>query len=199
MAIKTRSELNIAFAKGKRPKEQDFKDWQESYYHKDEDAIQVTGWTLRSFFKDLRAEGLAITAGGTVYVDIPVAATRLNKFRIIGKGTGVPPGATFTINVNLGFFSDTSVLNLNPITITTNNPLPNGNFFHPLLGAPATLFNTTSTQIFDKTFDFVANGINVMLNFSQVRFLRLTVSIVSGQFPNTLADPSYVYYGLEFE
>ena len=200
MAIQPRGFLRTQFTQGRRPKQQDFWDWLDSFYHKGEDTIKTAGWQFRSFFKDLRAEGVAITTGGVTVVDIPSGATRLKKIRVLGKGT--PSPAPFTITTSLVYYSDKNVPGLNGVP-SSGNPFPTNFFAHFLLGfssvPPATFTIVTPGPQFDGTFDFASIPKDVFMDFIQARFLVLTIRITSGSFPNTALDPSYVYYGLEFE
>ncbi len=200
MAIKSRGDLKNKFLTGLRPKQQDFHDWLESFYHKVEDPIKLAGWQFRSFFKDLRAEGTAITTGGSSVIDIPAGATRLKRIRVLGRGTPAP--APFTITTSLVYFSDKNIPALNGVP-SIGNPFPTTFFAHFLLGissVPLTNFTiVTAGPQFDGTFDFATIPKDVFMDFIQARFLVLTIRITSGSFPNTAADPSYVYYGFEFE
>lgn len=202
MAIKSRVDLKASFTKGKRPKEQEFWDWQESYYHKVEDPIKVGGWQFRSFFKDLRAEGLTILNGGLAVVDIPLGVTRLKRIRVFGKGTITAPALSFTITVSLQYYSDKLIPSLNGVP-SPGNPFPSTFFAHPLLGLgtvpPLNFTIVSATPAFDSIVDFTAIPKDLFLDFIAVRFFRLGITIATGTFPNTAGDPSYVYYGLEYE
>lgn len=199
MAIMSKADLQAAFSKGKRPKESQFWDWQDSYYHKTEDPIKITGWQFRSFFKDLRSDGFPILNGGFTIVDIPVSVTKLKKVRVFGKATANSP-APFTIRVSLAYYCDKLIPSLNGVP-STGNPFPTSFFAHPLVGngTPTPFTITSSVPAFDGTFDFASIPKNVILEFIQVRFMQVTVQITAGTFPNTAIDPSYVYYGLEYE
>src|SRR5450759_2748143 len=118
MAIKSRADLKVSFTQGRRPKQQEFWDWQESYYHKTEDAIKVGGWQFKSFLKELRAEGTAITTGGFCILDIPFGVSKLKSVRVMGKAT--PNVASFTITTSLSYFSDKLVPSLNGVPATGN-------------------------------------------------------------------------------
>jgi len=203
MAVQLRSNLRNSFTAGKRPKQQEFWDWLDSFYHKTEDAIKTTGWQFRSFFKDLRADGVTFPAAGitsgTTIIDIPFGATTLKKIRVFGRATAtVPP---FTISVVLTYFSDLKIISLSGVN-STGNPFPTAGFFAHFLTGPASIplltFNiTTAGPEFSQVFDFVAVGKIIPLDFTQVRFLALTISIANGKF--SPPDPNYVYYGFEYE
>jgi hypothetical protein len=209
MAIKSRADLKISFTKGRRPKQQEFWDWQESYYHKTEDPIKIGGWQFRSFFKDMRAEGITITTngvgsttGGSSAIDIPMGVTRLKRIRVMGRGTPAVAATPFTITTSLVYFSDKNLPALNGV-VSTGNPFPTTMFAHFLLGInsiPLTNFtiNTVGPQ-FDGIFDFATIPKDVFMDFTQARSLVLTIRITNGTFPNTAVDPSYIYCGLEYE
>src|SRR4051812_15856519 len=114
MAIQTRAFLKNQFLTGKRPKQQDFQDWMDSYYHKTDDALNITGWQFRSFLKDVRAEGAVITNGGTTMVDIPPSVSVLKSIRVFGSGSKVP-NVAFSVTVSLIYFSDKLIAALNGI------------------------------------------------------------------------------------
>src|SRR6185503_10182605 len=99
MAVLSRGVLKPLFTKGQRPKEQHFHDWLDSFYHKTEDAINISGWMFRSFFKDLRADGNPITNGGISMIDIPLSASRLRAVRVFGNGQRTVLANPFTITV----------------------------------------------------------------------------------------------------
>ena len=196
MPIKSRADLNISFTQGKRPKQQEFWDWQDSYYHKGEDTIKVGGWHSRSFLKDLRADGKAITNGGFSIIEIPVGVTRLKSIYVTGRGTGAP----FTITTSLVYACDKLIPPLNGAA-SAGNPFPTNFFLYPIIGLgsnpAATYVINSATANFGPgllPFDITAIPKNVVMEFVQWRFLMLTIA-TSGTF--TAAD--YVYCGLEYE
>lgn len=197
MAIKSRADLKISFTQGRRPKQQEFWDWQDSFYHKTEDPIKTAGWQFKSFLKELRAEGTAITNGGTTILEIPFGVSKLKAVRVFGKAT--PGGAQFTIKISLAYFSDKLVPSLNGVP-ATGNPMPASFFGHPLLGtgtAPAVNFKiTTAGPSFDGTFEFSTIPKDVILDYTAARFLMLTINITTGTF---VAGSDNLYYGLQFE
>src|SRR5215204_2034504 len=193
MAIKLRGDLKNLFLTGRRPKQQDFHDWLESFYHKTEDPIKAGGWQYRSFLKDLRAEGKAIpTTGGFSIIEIPLNVTKVKKIRVTGKGTGFP----FTITTSLIYACDKLIPALNGAA-STGNPFPLNFFLYPIMGAganPAASFVINSpAAAFGQTFDFSTIPKDVTMDFVEARFFMLTI-ITTG----TFAANDFVYYGLEY-
>jgi hypothetical protein len=197
MAIKSRADLKVSFTQGRRPKQQEFWDWQESYYHKTEDPITIAGWQFKSFLKELRAEGTAITSGGFSILDIPFGVTKLKAVRVMGRAT--TGGPQFSITTSLTYFSDKLVASLNGVP-ATGNPMPATFFAHFLLGTgsvpPATFKITTPGPAFDGTFDFSTIPKDIPLDFTSARFLMLTIKITTGSF---VAGSDNLYYGLQYE
>jgi hypothetical protein len=195
MAIKSKIDLNAAFSKGKRPKEDDFRNWQDSYYHKVDDTIKLTGWMFRSFLKELRAEGITpITTGGFSVLDIPFSVTKLNKIRVLGRAA-VAPGPLKLI-ISAQYFSDKLIPSLNGVP-STGNPLPTSMFAHPLVGLGTAIpfeINTPGPG-FDQTFDFASIPKNVTLEYNDIRFMVLSIALTGGQFNAA----NNVYYGFEYE
>jgi hypothetical protein len=194
MAIKSRGSLQGFFTTGQRPKQQEFWDWLDSFYHKIEDPIKVGGWQVRSFLKDLRAEGTALTTGGFTMLEIPVSVTRLKRIRVFGKGTGFP----FNITTSLVYFSDKLIPALNGVP-SSGIPMGSGFFEYPIIGLgsnPAASFVISSPLgTFDALFDFSIIPKDVILDFIQVRNLQLTIK-TSGTFTT---GTDFVYCGLEYE
>jgi hypothetical protein len=195
MAIKSKIELNAAFAKGKRPKEEDFRNWQDSYYHKVEDPIKVSGWMFRSFLKDLRSEGVAITTGGFTVLEIPFGVKKLKKLRVLGRATLVPGPLALTVSVQ--YYSDKQIASLGGVP-STGNPFPTTMFAHPLVGNGASSSFVISSAVaqFDQTLDFTLIPKDVDMDFIAVRFLVLTIQLAGGNF---VQGSSNVYYGFEYE
>ena len=205
MAQQPKSILRNQFLTGKRPKQQDFHDWLDSYYHKTDDPIKITGWTFRSFLKELRAEGSAITNGGASMVDIPISATVLKGIRVFGNGTK-PANVGFTVTVSLLFFSDKQIAALNGVPNDIPQiPIGAGFFRHALIGnltAPSFTFIITvapsvpTEAPFDATLDLTAKNFN--LDFTTVRFFRLTIAATTNITFQPVTNNS-CYYGLQYE
>lgn len=193
MAIQTRVNLRNAFTQGRRPKQQEFWDWLDSFYHKTEDVIKTGGWQFRSFFKDLRAEGKAITTGGFSIIEIPPGVTKIKKIRVTGRGTGFP----FNITTSLVYACDKLIPALNGVA-STGNPFPLNFFLYPIMGLgsnPAASFVINSpVAAFGQTFDFATIPKDVTMDFTEARLLMLTI-VTTG----TFGANDYVYYGLEYE
>lgn len=194
MAIKSRADLKISFTQGRRPKQQEFWDWQESYYHKTEDTIQLGGSQSRSFLKDLRADGKAPAQGGFSIIDIPLSVTKLKKFSISGKATGAP----FIITVGLVYACDKSIAAMNPVP-SNGTVFPTNFFLYPILGLgsnpPIPVTINSATPAFSQMVDIAAIR-DVTMDFTQARFFQLSITI---PLPATFGPNDYVYYGLEFE
>ena len=192
MAIKSRADLKISFTQGRRPKQQEFWDWQESFYHKTEDPIKIGGWQSRSFLKDLRADGKSPTTGGFSIIDIPPSVTKLKKFSITGRGTGAP----FTISTALVYACDKSIPPMNPVA-SGGVPYPTSFFLYPIIGAgsnPPLAINIVSpAAAFSQTLDIAAVR-DVTLDFTIARFFTLTI-----QTTGTFGANDYVYYSFEYE
>ncbi|HET6994616.1 MAG TPA: hypothetical protein VFI06_06525 [Chitinophagaceae bacterium] len=196
MPIKSRADLNNSFTQGKRPKQQEFWDWQDSFYHKGEDTIKIGGWQSRSFLKDLRADGKPIASGGFSIIEIPVGVKKLKSIFVTGRGTGAP----FTITTSLVYACDLPIPALNGAP-SSGNPFPNNFFLYPIIGLGA---NPAASYVINAAapvfgmglppFDITAIPKDVVMEFKQWRFLMLTIT-TSGSF----GAADFVYCGLEYE
>ncbi len=184
---RSRSYLQEEFKTGKKPSQDDFYDLFDSFYHKDEDPIGISGWTSYRFLNDTQ---YYFQEGGIMSFNIPLGVSEIINLRIVGGIWNFSDDViNVPISVNLFYFSDTEDDIIAPIP----PDYPGGLFKHPICNNNPEFIEVEVSPPnigYDQVF-----GINHMLNFLQIHHLTLELEIVA--FPQQITIDSIIF-GIEY-